>query len=461
AVRRAQVAFGPGLNVVFGPNDLGKSTLASAIQAALLVMPSSSEAASYTPWYADATPRVSLVFTDDVGRYWRVTKVFGSEQTAELHASKDGRDFQLDCKQRQVDGKIRELLAWGIPAPGGKGAPRGLPESFLSQVLLAPQTDVDAILTKSLASDAANTGHMRLNKALATLAQDPLFKLVLDRAQAEASKVFTPTWMIKKASELAAWSVEIKKLQVELFGAEQALQSSRSVEEGVNRLREEHVRATQVLVDAQRERDQVRRRLTALDRRAEVQSRVDVAQGEVDKLDAAAKQIDAIATAGRRLWEQVNGAEAALSKADAAKDAAERSQREAEEQLRQALSEDGGRQRQLEMVKLQKRAAELRAQLHEARATQERVQAALTAAHQARVAKSEEASMRAKAGEIRKALAVAEDKIPDAEHEIGLARALQAYGRWRVASDQAVGASKAAVAAKEKRAAAAQAEVKA
>ncbi len=35
-VRRASLRLGPGLNVLHGPNDLGKSTLAEAVRAALI-----------------------------------------------------------------------------------------------------------------------------------------------------------------------------------------------------------------------------------------------------------------------------------------------------------------------------------------------------------------------------------------------------------------------------------------
>ncbi len=37
AIADADVEFGPGLNVLYGPNDLGKSTLADAIRLALLL----------------------------------------------------------------------------------------------------------------------------------------------------------------------------------------------------------------------------------------------------------------------------------------------------------------------------------------------------------------------------------------------------------------------------------------
>ena len=42
-VRKAAIEFGPGLNVLHGPNDLGKSSLAAAIRAALLLQASSRE----------------------------------------------------------------------------------------------------------------------------------------------------------------------------------------------------------------------------------------------------------------------------------------------------------------------------------------------------------------------------------------------------------------------------------
>ncbi len=71
AIQHAEIDFGPGLNVLYGPNDLGKSTLAAAIRAALLVPPTSSDAAQFIPWYADSTPRVSLTFVDDSGNTGR------------------------------------------------------------------------------------------------------------------------------------------------------------------------------------------------------------------------------------------------------------------------------------------------------------------------------------------------------------------------------------------------------
>jgi energy-coupling factor transporter ATP-binding protein EcfA2 len=201
AIIRADVAFGPGLNVLYGPNDFGKSTFAQAIRAALLVRPASSASALFQPWYADQAPRVALTLVDDEGHHRQVRKTFetGAQSgSAELYHSKDGVTFTLDVKGRQVEESLRAILGWGIEAPGGKGSPRGLPESFLAHTLLAAQTDVDRILGQSLADDATDTGKVRLSKALATLAQNPLFKKVLSAAQLEVDACFTPKGQRKR-----------------------------------------------------------------------------------------------------------------------------------------------------------------------------------------------------------------------------------------------------------------------
>jgi hypothetical protein len=50
AIQSARLRFGRGLNVVYGPNDHGKSTLTDAIRAALLVAPGTAEARSFQAW---------------------------------------------------------------------------------------------------------------------------------------------------------------------------------------------------------------------------------------------------------------------------------------------------------------------------------------------------------------------------------------------------------------------------
>jgi hypothetical protein len=138
-IEAADVELGPGLNVLYGPNDLGKSSLAWAIRAVLLLQHGSSHAERFSSWHGQGDPRVALTLCDDDGRYWRVTKAFGgSSGRSALESSKDGRNFVSEASGREVDKRIRELLRWGLDAPGARGR-QAFPDSFLTQVLLADQ----------------------------------------------------------------------------------------------------------------------------------------------------------------------------------------------------------------------------------------------------------------------------------------------------------------------------------
>ena len=91
-IEDAEVEFGSGLNVLFGPNDLGKSSLASAIRAVLLLPHGSAAHEELRSWHSGESPRVALTFCTDEQRYWRVRKSFGSGSagSSTLECSKGG-----------------------------------------------------------------------------------------------------------------------------------------------------------------------------------------------------------------------------------------------------------------------------------------------------------------------------------------------------------------------------------
>jgi recombinational DNA repair ATPase RecF len=129
AIQSASLEFGRGLNVVYGPNDHGKSTLTEAIRAALLVTPGTAESRSFMPWgvAAGQFPKVVLGF-ESQGAVWRVEKLFaqGSRAKAQLEKSTDGGvRYHLHAQGRDVEGKLRELLNWGLAPPGGRGPGKG------------------------------------------------------------------------------------------------------------------------------------------------------------------------------------------------------------------------------------------------------------------------------------------------------------------------------------------------
>ena len=77
AIRDVDIEFGPGLNVLYAPNDLGKSTLVAAIRLALLLPHSSTHCDQYIGWNGGDDPIVEMTFETEAQRIWRVRKQFG------------------------------------------------------------------------------------------------------------------------------------------------------------------------------------------------------------------------------------------------------------------------------------------------------------------------------------------------------------------------------------------------
>jgi hypothetical protein len=438
AIERAELDFGPGLNVVYGPNDLGKSTLATAIRAALLVPPKSSEALAFTPWYADAVPRVSLTFSDERGDYWRVNKGFGTGPStgADLAHSKDGRAFALDCKARQVEERLRELLGWGIAPPGGKAGPRGLPSSFLANVLLAAQTDVDGILGQSLEADGHESGKLRLTKALATLAQDPTLKRALVEAQKQVDACFTATGRRKtgQASRFTDASKRVKELEHELAALRRQREDSLVTERHVAALRERRAQALAAADEARASSEALRRRAGEAAARAAAREQLALAQAELAAIDALAARIAQLGVALDELAAEVTRREQAqalaLQGVERADDALER----AEQALVLANSEDGARQRELRRAALAERAALLARDEQQCELERQSVVAALAAASAAEEARAALASLTAERARLEAAASAAVALVRAAEAELGLVRGIVAYGRFRGAS---------------------------
>ena len=56
AIGNVDVEFGPGLNVLYGPNDLGKSTAVAAIRLGLLLPHTSTHCDQYVGWTGSDDP---------------------------------------------------------------------------------------------------------------------------------------------------------------------------------------------------------------------------------------------------------------------------------------------------------------------------------------------------------------------------------------------------------------------
>lgn len=229
AIESVDVEFGPGLNVLYGPNDLGKSTVVAAIRLGLLLPHASTHSEQYVGWTGIGDPTVELTFETEAQRIWRVRKQFGKTGSSVLHESRNGRDFDEVERGRKVDGRLREILRWGIPEPGGAGGAKGLPASFLATALLSPQDDVGAVLDESLQADSAASGKEQIAAALQAVAQDPLFVALLKEAQGRRDSAYTD----KGAKKTAKGSV------------------FKAAAERLNETREEKERLERVVVDSE------------------------------------------------------------------------------------------------------------------------------------------------------------------------------------------------------------------
>ena len=222
-IKTASISLQPGLNVLHGPNELGKSTLVNAIRAALLLRVDRTEAESLRTWGVDGRPKVVLTFEQEAQRIWRVRKRFGkSGSQAYLDSSRDGKEFSQDGQGREVEGTLQNILRWGIEPPGGKASRRGMPESFIATALLGDQRDIDAILEASLANDPNASGRERLTDALQALAEDPRLKQVLASVQERFDEAFTSTGR-RRSGRGSPWN----KLREDRSRAEQREQSTR------------------------------------------------------------------------------------------------------------------------------------------------------------------------------------------------------------------------------------------
>ena len=265
AIGNVDVEFGPGLNVLYGPNDLGKSTVVAAIRLGLLLPHTSTHCDQYVGWTGADDPIVEMTFQTEEQRIWRIRKQFGKSGSSLLQESKNGQDFDDVERGRKVDAKLREILRWGIPEPGGSGGAKGLPTSFLATALLSPQDDVSAVLRDSLQGDPTGSGKEQIAAALQAVAQDPLFLALLRNTQAQRDKAYTD----KGAKKTAKGSV------------------FKDAAERLNEARDEKDKLHRIVAESEGAERQLRE-LT--DRRTQKQETLAGAQALVESLERLASQ---------------------------------------------------------------------------------------------------------------------------------------------------------------------------
>ena len=236
-------------------------------------------------------------------------------------------DFDEVERARKVDGRLRELLRWGIAEPGGSGGSKGLPSSFLATVLLSTQSEVSAILSDSLQADPSGSGKERIAAALQAVGQDPLFVALLRDTQARRDAAYTEKGARKtaKGSVFKDAADRLREVRDEKERLQKLVEDSESVEQQLRDLNG-RLDARESAVVAAREHTKSLELLSAQAAALAIaDEQVRLARGEVARIlqlgadaEAAERTITGLAVGVTRAGQALHAAQERLKVADAA-----------------------------------------------------------------------------------------------------------------------------------------------
>ena len=356
-IEAANVSLQPGLNVLHGPNELGKSTLVKAIRAALLLPPTSRAGQALRSWNVDGAAEVTLTLEQEAQRIWRVRKRFGSGARTNLEFSRDGKAFSQEGRGREVEASLQNILRWGIEPPGGKGGQRGMPSSFITTALLGDQSAIEAILDVSLDDDPSESGRGRLTDALQALAEDPRFKQVLAAVQEKVNEAFTRTGR-RSSGRSSPWS----RLREERNAAEQREQDSRRQVEQSEAARDRIRELSQKVLEADAEAAQTAAALNTTKQREAATRALDQAEKQLRQAIEQVRALEQKQAAVAASAEEANTLREAHVAAERAAAAAEPPAKEARDRVLQLASGDAEQGRQLRLHEAQNKRLHLQTQ---------------------------------------------------------------------------------------------------
>jgi hypothetical protein len=232
------------------------------------------------------------------GATWKVEKVFGTGSKAKAYLEKSndgGARYHTHAEGRDVEGRIRELLSWGLPAPGGRG-PSQRTETYLTTALLGKQGDVSAIFDSSLKSDPDETGRALITRALDALGQDPVVTRLLERLKARSDEAYTSGGRHKRSADapLVRARDELREREERLRTLEESARQGQDIED-----------QTRLLLQT---------RDAALDARDQAVVKLKALRAHVATADRR-QQLDTVIAAHLREFERVTAALAALETA--------------------------------------------------------------------------------------------------------------------------------------------------
>ncbi len=440
SIRSAKIPFAGGLNVLHGPNDLGKSTLAHAIRAALLLQTNSKEAEAFVSWHAADDPHVELVFESEPQRIWRVKKTFGTT-SALLEWSRDGVDFAQEVRGRQVDERLSEILCWGVAPPGGSRRPKGMPATFLTTALLPEQDRVDAIFDQALAADSDESGKKQLIAALEAMAENPLFKNVLAVVQERVDEAFNVSddKVTKKRGRNSPWVKRNEEIQLKQRRHEecrQKLEETTAVEEEIRGLRERRLELREVAAKAAERRATLCDGVQKIERRQEIAARLEERKSRLDAIRTEIEELRQLERAHAEGARGIGNLTTACAEAQAARDQAAQNAQKAGDELARLRSEDRVRERQFAQKALEARRAELQSEQLRLEARLAKVHAVEAAARKVDTLRDDLRAIESSAADLRKKSEFAAGERVEVEKQQSELRAIRSFLEWQSAQEQ-------------------------
>ena len=113
-----EVEFSDGLNILYGPNDIGKTTLIDSIRTVFFTKYTShsEKVRSLIPWGSTLSPKATITFFQN-GAHHRITKRFISSEMSLLEKLIDNKWTRI-AEGDSADKKVIELVGGKLPTRG-------------------------------------------------------------------------------------------------------------------------------------------------------------------------------------------------------------------------------------------------------------------------------------------------------------------------------------------------------
>jgi hypothetical protein len=192
-----------------------------------------------------------------------------------------------------VEGKLRELLNWGLAAPGGRGAAQRA-VTYLTTALLGKQGEVSAIFDASLKGDQDETGRALVTRALDALGQDPTVARLLERLKEHSGEVYTAGGRHKRSADspLVRAQAELREREEQLRKLQETARQGKEIEEQVSRLLHAREQALEARDEARAALGEIQRYVALAERRQQLDLAVSRQSQEFDRVSEAFRALD-------------------------------------------------------------------------------------------------------------------------------------------------------------------------